>query len=92
MIRRGHTVGTAPLEARDGARHSGHAPDCSSERLFGLHEAARYLNLSYWTVRDMVATGAIPRVRLPLNGARDLRRVLVDRADLDRLIAASKGD
>ena len=90
MTRRGHSPGTAAPQVSDGAGVSRHAEDCLSARLLGLHEAARYLNLSYWTVSELVNAGTIPRVRLPLNGARDLRRVLVDRADLDRLIASSK--
>jgi hypothetical protein len=38
----------------------------------------------------MVAAGRLPRVRLPLAGDGELRRILIDRADLDRLIEASK--
>ena len=62
-------------------------------RLLRLQEAANYLSVSYWTVRDLVARGAIPPVRLPSPGARDggaLRRVLLDRRDLDRLIENNK--
>jgi excisionase family DNA binding protein len=62
-------------------------------RLLRLTEAASYLSVSYWTVRDLVARGAIPPVRLPGPGARDgrtLRRVLLDRRDLDRLIENNK--
>jgi len=62
-------------------------------RLLRLQGAAAYLDVSYWTVRDLVARGDIPAVRLPSPGARDgraLRRVLLDRRDLDRLIENNK--
>jgi hypothetical protein len=52
--------------------------------------AARYLAVSTWTVRDLEAAGHLPRVRLPLPGGKDLRKLLYDRADLDRLIETSK--
>jgi hypothetical protein len=60
-------------------------------RLLDQEGAARYLAVSTWTVRDLEAAGHLPRVRLPLPGGRDLRKLLYDRADLDRLIEASKG-
>ena len=66
------------------------ARDCSSRRLLGLRDAADYLGLSYWTVRDLVAAGTIQPVRLPLAGGRDLRRILLDRRDLDALVDRSK--
>lgn len=90
MSRHGHSPGTVPPETRAGAGRSGDAPDRVSGRLLSLDAAADYLGVSYWTVRDLVASGTIPRVRLPVGGARDLRRVLVDRVDLDRLVERSK--
>jgi excisionase family DNA binding protein len=59
--------------------------------LVSLQDAARYLGLSYWTVRDLVHAGTLRPVRLPLAGGRDLRRILLDRRDLDRLVEVSKG-
>ena len=62
-------------------------------RLMRLPEAARYLSLSYWTVRDLIGSGEIPTVRLPSPGTRDgrsLRRILIDVRDLDALIAKWK--
>ncbi len=57
-------------------------------RLLGVKDAARYLGVSEWTLRDMPAT-VLPRVRLP--GQRDeVRRLLFDRDDLDRLVMLSK--
>jgi excisionase family DNA binding protein len=57
--------------------------------LLGLRDAADYLGLSFWTVRDLVNAGTIKPVRLPLAG-RDLRRILLDRRDLDALVDRSK--
>jgi excisionase family DNA binding protein len=55
-------------------------------RLLELHEAAAYLGVSPWTVRDLEAAGTIRRVRVPLSGGRELRRLLFDKTELDRLI------
>jgi hypothetical protein len=59
-------------------------------RLFGLEQAAAYLGLSPWTVRDLEAKGVLPRVRVPLPDGGELRKLLFDRADLDRLIEVWK--
>jgi len=59
-------------------------------RLLDDRAAGEYLGVSRWTVRDLEAAGVLPRVRLPLPGGRDLRRLLYDRTDLDRLIERSK--
>jgi hypothetical protein len=58
-------------------------------RLLNLNQAAGYLGLSYWSVRDMVQSGMLQTVRFPAPRARDgraIRRILVDREDLDRLV------
>ena len=52
-------------------------------RLLSQHEAARYLGISYWTVRDLVFRRHIPFVKIG-------RRVLVDRLDLDAYLDRSK--
>jgi hypothetical protein len=72
-------------------------------RLLNLHDAARYSGISYWTMRDYVADGLIPRVILPCSRRRkkggavvrragdiDARRIYVDRTDLDGLIEKCK--
>jgi hypothetical protein len=66
-------------------------------RLLNLREAARYLGVSYWSVRDYVLAGYVRSIALPPLRPRDgerpkrnLRRVLVDRADLDAFIEAQK--
>jgi len=58
-----------------------------------LPEAAAYLGLSWWTTRELVMGGTISAVRLPAPRATDgrmLRRILIDVADLDRLISKWK--
>jgi hypothetical protein len=66
-------------------------------RLLDLRQAAVYLGCSYWTVRDWVLAGLIPVVELPALRPREgerprktLRRVLVDRADLNAFIDSRK--
>jgi len=41
-------------------------------------------------VRDLEANGTLGRVSIPLPGGRELRKLLFDRADLDRLVEAWK--
>jgi excisionase family DNA binding protein len=59
-------------------------------RLFDLEQAATYLSVSPWTVRELEAKGVLPRVRVPLPDGGELRKLLFDRADLDRLIESWK--
>jgi hypothetical protein len=59
-------------------------------RLLDHESAARYLAVSPWTLRDLEAGGFLQRVRLPLPNGKDVRRLLYDRTDLDRLIDRSK--
>lgn len=40
-------------------------------RLMSLHQAATYTSLSYWTVRDLVLTGQLPAIRVPLMRVND---------------------
>jgi excisionase family DNA binding protein len=58
-------------------------PRVSEPRLLSQQEAARYLGISYWTVRDLVFRREIPIVKIG-------RRVLVDRLDLDAYLDRSK--
>jgi excisionase family DNA binding protein len=74
---------TAPDKAQ---QHSG-------PRLLDLKAAATYLGLSYWTVRDLVIAGRLPSVKIPCprsGDGRSIRRILVDRHDLDAFIEQSK--
>jgi len=80
------------------SRASSHEPrETERPRLLNLRQAAAYLGCSYWTVRDYVLQGLIPVVDLPPLRPREgerprrtLRRVLVDRADLDSFIETRK--
>src|SRR5262249_51774575 len=92
----GHDLGIAPPQPRVKTKGNGRALVRQASaplpaRLLDLHAAAAYLGgLSPWTIRDLVAAGRLPRVRLPLAGDRECRRLLFDVRDIDRLIEASK--
>lgn len=58
-------------------------PRVNEPRLLSQHEAAHYLGISYWTVRDLVFRQEIPFIKIG-------RRVLVDRFDLDAYLDRSK--
>jgi hypothetical protein len=58
-------------------------------RLLGIEDAAAYLGLSTWTLRDMVTGKELAPVQLVAAG-RPVRRLLFDRADLDRLVEAAR--
>ena len=60
-------------------------PGRTSGRLLDLKAAEIYSGISAWTLRDLIASGDLPAVRPPR-----LRRVWIDRADLDRAIAEWK--
>lgn len=69
-----------------------------SARLLNLKEAAQYLGLSYWTVRDYLLAGHLQAVHLPAlapregeRAKRQLRRVLIDRSELDAFVDRCKG-
>jgi hypothetical protein len=59
-------------------------------RLVDVRGAALYLSLSLDGIRDLDARGVLTRVRLPGPNGGDLRRVLYDVRDLDRLIERMK--
>jgi hypothetical protein len=71
--------------------------DRITPRLLNMRQAATYLGCSFWTVRDYVLQGLIPAVEMPPLRPREgdrqrkpLRRVLVDRADLDAFVDSRK--
>ena len=77
------------LEAMQGER--------ITPRLLNMRQAAAYLGCSFWTARDYVLQGLIPVVEMPPLRAREgdrqrktLRRVLIDRADLDAFVESRK--
>ena len=69
----------------DGPAPQRRARRIASGRLLDLKEAERYSGISAWTLRDLIASGDLPAVRPPR-----LRRVWIDRADLDKAIAEWK--
>jgi excisionase family DNA binding protein len=54
-------------------------------RLFDVPAAAKYMGVSRWTIMDLISNGTLPRVTVG-----DMRRLLIDRNDCDRLIESSK--
>lgn len=80
---------TAPASRHGGGGHHGGAPrrwtppPTAPRRLLSLEETAAYLGLSPWSVRGLQWKGHLPRVRIS-------RRLLFDRADVDRLIERQK--
>lgn len=87
----GHSPGTVTMKTRtQSGTNEGAAVQYTvapvMPRLLDLHTAAAYLGVSEWTARDLEAVGTLSRVRIPLPNAGELRKLLFDRADLDRLI------
>jgi excisionase family DNA binding protein len=62
-----------------------HDAQALSGRLLGLAAAADYIDATEQTIRRLIARGVMHPVQIPT-----LRRVLIDRQDLDRLIEAGK--
>jgi len=60
-------------------------PQKTAKRLYSITDAADYLGLSTWTIREMVWKGKLPYIRFG-------RRKLVDVQDLDALILRNKID
>jgi hypothetical protein len=83
----GHMTGTASSQVHQTEEV---APGGITRRLLDLDAVAAYLSVSRWTVRDLEAAGVLVRVRVPLPDGRELRKILFDKADLDRLIGAWK--
>lgn len=59
-------------------------------RVLDVRSAATYLSLSPWSIRCLIANGTLRRVRVALPNGGEMRKVLVDRADLDRLVETWK--
>ncbi len=88
----GQVVGIASAEDGEDKRPrwSKLALEAIVPRLMSLEQAALYLGVSPWTVRDLEAAGVLSRVRIPLKNNGELRKLLFDREDLDRLIEGWK--
>lgn len=85
----GHTPGTLPPQTRINSGPPARPPAAQASalpRLLDLGGAAAYLSVSPWTIRDMLSAGTLSRVLVPGGNGRELRKLLFDRADLDRLV------
>jgi hypothetical protein len=92
---RGHSTGTPTpeMQASSGVQKGAAVQITTapvSPRLLDLHTAAAYLGVSEWTVRELEQQGILSRVRIPLPNHGELRKLLFDKTDLDRLIEAWK--
>lgn len=71
--------------AASAERQVGRTSRRTAGRLLDLKAAEAYSGISAWTLRDLIASGDLPAVRPPR-----LRRVWIDRADLDKAIGEWK--
>ena len=89
----GGSSGAASDERLDGSWEQGRAQARQANapsRLLDVQGAAAYLCVSPWTIRAWVAAGALRRVRFLLPNGHEVRKLLLDREDLDRFIDVSK--
>ncbi|QPD04924.1 MAG: hypothetical protein Nkreftii_002698 [Candidatus Nitrospira kreftii] len=88
----GHSPGTPTAEQRTRSGDFTGAPVVITSvspiapRLLDLAATAAYLGVSTWKIRELDAEGILPRVRIPLPNAGEVRKLLFDRCDLDLLI------
>lgn len=86
---RGHRTGTPDVKTLDNSDRGSRYTDRQSvdrrpsRRLLTLREAACYLGISQWTLRELTWKGSLPVVRMT-------RKLHFDLQDLDRFIEASK--
>lgn len=91
----GHSLGTVGPQVVTKSGGNGGTLACQAiapvpPRLLDLEATAAYLGMSGWTIRDLEAAGILRRVRVPLPNHGELRKLLFDKQDLDRLIDAWK--
>ncbi len=91
----GHVSGTSDAGGHDGGGQHGralalHTVAPLAPRLLDVHGLAAYLGLPEATVYDLAARGVLLRVRIPLPNGEEMRKLLFDREDVDRLIDAWK--
>ena len=55
-----------------------------------MHGLAAYLSVPEATVYDLAARNVLRRVRVPLPDGGELRKLLFDRAEVDRLVETWK--
>jgi hypothetical protein len=77
----GHTIPKLPEKSKEKAAQRISNP--LSKRLLSLKEAAAFLGVGIWTMRDIVFSGAVPLVRFR-------RRMYFDIRDLEQLIDRNK--
>jgi len=53
------------------------------QRLLDIYQAANYIGVTHWTVRESINNGTIPYVKI-------LKRKMIDKNDLDRIISQNK--
>jgi hypothetical protein len=90
----GHSLGTGGTEtqASSGIQRGATVTQTNAPvgpvlpRLLDLHSASLYLGISEYTVRELESQGIIARVRIPLPNHGELRKLLFDKQDLDRLV------
>jgi len=86
-----HDSDTAPQNPRMNAERNASALATQAvtpihPRLLDLEGAAQYLGVSSWTIRSLLDGGKLHRVRLPGEDGKEIRKVLIDRNDLDHFI------
>jgi hypothetical protein len=101
----GHNPGTGPPQTLERQGRRGGTQDRVSAvpgwpRLLDARQAAAHLNVSFWTLREFINDGSIPTVRLPRphtprmrkreSVTDTVRRLLIDRNDLDALVESWK--
>ncbi len=91
----GHSAGHSMTEALEKPREDQGAPVRVTvvpiaPRLLDLETSASYLGVSHWTIREMLDVGVLPRVRIPLPNGGELRKILIDKGDLDRAVESWK--
>jgi len=105
----GHTPDAAPSQdpqdpvnkgSKGNNRDGTSASQTIEPRLWTKEQVAAYLNVSVWTVSEMVARGTLCPVRLPMKKVVEkrerkrktdtFRRLLFDKADVDAVIKAGK--
>ena len=89
----GDNVGTTATEHRmnTGEHQRAEAKTTTAlPRLVDLLGAAAYLAVSPWTIREWAGKGWLPRVRFLLPSGHEVRKLLFDKQDLDRMIDTAK--
>ncbi len=87
-----YVAATVPSNTRvnSGSNGGALAVRATVPRLLDLEGAAKYLGVSEWTVRSLEWEGVLPRVRIPNGKGGEIRKLLFDVRDLDRLVDRSK--